>query len=248
MAFVRVSFLISAGLVVLAAPVAAQEAPPPPLPPTSYAAPAPASTSPSAGLSVAAPVSAPPACTCGNKHGVSRWWWHRTRCKRDLQECAIGYPEEFNEWPLGQALYAQGRTQVDNGIAARMVFYDYDFEQGSGKLNLKGRDKLNDVIARLPTTFFPVIIERTPQTPALEVARQTTVLEELAKGPFPVPPQRVVVGRPISNGLSGQESPLIYANLLGQTAARGGFGGSPVGGVGLDASGLSGSAIATPGR
>ena len=74
-------------------------------------------------------------CSCGERHGLSRWWWHKTQCKRSLQECALGFPEEFNEWPLGSALYAHGRTEVANGDAARMVFYHYDFVEGTGQLN-----------------------------------------------------------------------------------------------------------------
>ena len=44
------------------------------------------------------------------RHGVSRWWWHKTQCKRKLQEHALGYPEEFNEWPLGRSLYESLRV------------------------------------------------------------------------------------------------------------------------------------------
>src|SRR5262245_54991365 len=55
---------------------------------------------------------APGGCTCGNRHGLSRWRWHRTQCKRHLQQHFLGYAEEFNEWPLGESLYAHGRTQV----------------------------------------------------------------------------------------------------------------------------------------
>jgi hypothetical protein len=127
-----------------------------------------------------------------------------------------------------------------------MVFYDYDFLEGSARLNLRGQDKLKEIGAQLPTNFYPVIIERTPDTPGLDQARQAAVLASLGEGPFPVPPQRVVVGRPIANGLRGLEPLLINTNQLGLTAAGGGFGGSPIGGVGLDAAGLSGSAISAP--
>jgi hypothetical protein len=258
MTFSRALRSVCATLVLLGSPVSAQDSPAltpaSPVGPGAMPVPVPLpvagspDSAPAAGLSVPAPVPPPPACDCGSRHGMSRWWWHKTRCKRKLQECAVGYPEEFNEWPLGQALYAHGRTQVANGLAARMVFYDYDFQAGTNKLNLSGQDKLKNVMTQLPTNFFPVIVERTPYAPELGESRQSMILAELARGPFPVPPERVVVGRPIANGLSGVESPYIFSNLLGQTAARGGFGGAPVGGVGLDASGLSGSAIASPGR
>ena len=85
---------------------------------------------------------------------MSRWWYHKTQCKRRLQECALGYPEEFNEWPLGSSLYAHGRTQVANGNAARMVFYHYDFVEGSPQLNVRGRDKLVEARQVAPREFL----------------------------------------------------------------------------------------------
>ena len=51
-------------------------------------------------------------CTCGDRRGFSRLAWHRTQCKRHLQEHFFGYPEEFNEWPLGYALHTNTRTQI----------------------------------------------------------------------------------------------------------------------------------------
>src|SRR5437868_12718642 len=39
--------------------------------------------------SPAAPPTVPAAgaCSCGDRHGVSRWLWHKNQCKRRLQEC-----------------------------------------------------------------------------------------------------------------------------------------------------------------
>ena len=126
-----------------------------------------------------APRAVPPpgTCTCGDRHGLSRWRWHRTQCKRQFQEHFAGYAEEFNEWPLGEALYAHGRTQAANGLAARMVFYNCDFQDGTAELNRRGRDKLATVAASLPTTFFPVVVERAPVTPGLDQSK-TAVLDQ----------------------------------------------------------------------
>jgi hypothetical protein len=162
-----------------------------------------------------------------------------------LQECALGYPEEFNEWPLGSALYAHGRTQVANGNAARMVFYRYDFLDGSAQLNLRGRDKLAKLSRLLPTSFAPIVVERTPSTPGLDGQRKAALLAELAGSRFPVPAERVVIGPPVANGLTGVEATIIYGNQLGalqqgSAANIGGFSGAQ----GFDASGLSGGSVA----
>ncbi len=206
--------LLFAGLMIAGtgAPAAtAQEAP-------AASAPLPAPTLPGAvteGVSRRAPLtrhprpSPPPpgTCTCGDRRGLSRWRWHRTQCKRHLQEHFLGYAEEFNEWPLGEALYAHGRTQAANGLAARMVFYQCDFVDGTSQLNVRGRDKLATVAATLPTTFFPVVIERTPTVPGLDQSRQSpALLTELAQAKFPVPAERVVIGPRIANGMTGVEA------------------------------------------
>jgi hypothetical protein len=124
-----------------------------------------------------------------------------------------------------------------------MVFYHYDFEAGSPQLNLRGRDKLAKMAQILPTSFAPIVVERTPSTPALDRQRRAAVLAELGGSRFPVPPERVVIGPPIAHGLTGAEAVLIYNNQLGalqqgSAANVGGFSGAQ----GFDASGLSGSA------
>jgi hypothetical protein len=187
-------------------------------------------------------------CTCGNRHGFARWRWHRTQCKRHLQEHFIGYPEEFNEWPLGQAAYALAGTQVANGQAARMVFYHYDFVEGTSQLNLRGRDKLARVASVVPSTFYPVVVERTPKEPGLDVSRRSTLVAELGKGSFPLPPERIVIGPSIAYGMTGFEALLIYGNQLQNLSSGGGIAGASTagfvgGGLGFTAGGLSGAAF-----
>ena len=251
--------LLFAGLMIAGtgAPAAtAQEAP-------AASAPLPAPTLPGAvaeGVLPAGPFDSPPTavppagtCTCGNRRGLSRWRWHRTQCKQYLQEHFLGYAEEFNEWPLGEAAYAHARTQVANGLAARMVFHHCDFVDGTSQLNLRGCDKLAAVAATLPTTFFPVVVERTPTEPGLDQSRRLTLLTQLAQGTFPVPAERVVIGPRIANGMTGVESLVIYQRQLGNLGSGGSIGGGAAGGFvgggqGFDAGGLSGSAVGGVGR
>jgi hypothetical protein len=47
------------------------------------------------------------------------------------------------------------------------------------------------------------------------------VLAELAAGPLPIPPERVLVGMPISRGMSGNDADIISANALQRTRLYG---------------------------
>ena len=206
---------------------------------------------PEFGPSAAPAAPAPGGCTCGDRRGLSRWRYHRTHCKRHLQDKFLGYAEEFNEWPLGEAAYAHARTQVANGQAARMVFYHYDFVDGTPQLNTRGRDKLAAVAATLPTNFFPIVVERTPKEPGLDESRRQIVVAALARGSFPIPAERVMIGPSHPEGLSGIEGLAIFGNQLGGIQSGGALGGGVagigafVGGAGtLDAGGLSGGVTA----
>ncbi|HEX8203234.1 MAG TPA: hypothetical protein VF590_22345 [Isosphaeraceae bacterium] len=168
----------------------------------------------------------PPPPPGGGRHEVqppcdgdrqTRRLWRRYRC----QDRFLGYPEEFVAPPLGASLYANNRTQVANAEAARMVLYDYDFVEGSNQLTQRGLDQLNKILARLPLNFFPLIIERTPRHPGLDETRRLAVLSHVARSPFPIPSERVIVGAPIATGINGEEAQLIDAVRLGRTAAAG---------------------------
>jgi hypothetical protein len=125
-----------------------------------------------------------------------------------------------------------------------MVFYHYDFDDGGAQLNVRGRDKLIKVAALLPATFYPVVIERTPAEPGLAEQRRSMLLAELSASRIAVPPERVLIGPPISAGINGVEGILLYGNQLGSLGGRGAGGpGGYAGSAGLNAGGLSGSAV-----
>ena len=133
-----------------------------------------------------------------------------------------------------------------NGNAARMVFYHYDFVEGTAQLNVRGRDKLVKVAQLLPATFLPVVIERTPSTPGLDEQRRAGLLAELCESRFPIPPERVLIGPPVAAGITGYEAIFVYGNQLGAlqsgvASGVGGYGGTP----GLSGGGLSGSAVSS---
>ena len=165
-------------------------------------------------------------CTPG--HCQHRGMIRRRQCKRHLQEVFLGYPEEFERPELGSMLHNVNRIQVGNATAASLVLYQFDFEAGTPRLNPRGRDKLAVIAAKLPTTFAPVIVERTG-VPEFDEQRRLVVLEGLAANAFPIPSERVIVAPAISRGLRGDEAFLIHEILLARTLQSG-----PPVGVGFD--------------
>jgi hypothetical protein len=133
---------------------------------------------------------------------------------------------------------------VANGNASRAVFYHYDFEDGGAALNVRGRDKLAKLAYMLPSSFSPIVIERTPRTPGLDEQRRSLLVAELSTARFCVPAERVVIGPPIAEGLTGVEAIYVYGNQLGALSAGNAFGvGGYAGTPGLNNQGLSPSTI-----
>lgn len=182
-----------------------------------------------------------PGGPCDCRRGLFGWRKHKADCKQHLERAMLGFADEFNEWPLGWSLYANMRAQVGNAEAAKLVFYHFDFVDGTPRLNLRGRDKLVNVMQRMSCSFDPVIIERTPKEPGLDVARRLTVAAALSGGPFPVPGERVVVGTPIANGLRGPDAEIMNLNRLSAVRNQGALG-QAAGVQGFDGGGLSGAA------
>jgi hypothetical protein len=177
--------------------------PPPRTPVVVPPAPAPAPAAPA--------VVVPGATGCGS--GVPAGY--RPRHKANAQACMWGYPAEFVPVPLGQSVHAPFQAMVANGEAARMVLYRYDFVEGSDALNLRGRDQLGKIAALMGHNNFPLIVERTPEAPAVAEARRMAVLNILGHNGVAVAPERVVIGVPIAHGLSGYEAEVIaYPALL----------------------------------
>jgi hypothetical protein len=149
------------------------------------------------------------------EHKSLSWKWRR------LQGKIWGYPEEFEPRPLGAAMYEAGKIMTANAAQAGLVLHRFDFIEGTSELNARGGDQLAKHAAQLAVSPFPLIIERTPEDPALAESRRYAVLARLARGPSPVQSDRVLVGVPKAHGLSGSDAQVIAGNALGRTQQYG---------------------------
>ena len=144
----------------------------------------------------------------------------------------------------------RARTQISNAQAGHLVFYHYDFEDGTSRLNQRGQDKLAKLGMYLPTSFSPIVVERTPKEVGLDESRRLALVNVLGRGSFPVPEERIVIGPSFASDISGIEALPIYSNQVRSIASGGsitggvaGIGGFVGGGSGFDGGGLSGSAV-----
>jgi hypothetical protein len=149
------------------------------------------------------------------EHKGLSWHWRR------LQGRLWGYPEEFEPRPLGSAMYEAGKIMTANAAEASLVLHRYDFIDGTAELNTRGGDQLVKFSAQLAVSPFTLIVERTPEDPALAEARRFAVLARLARGPSPLPSERVLVGVPRARGMSGPDAQVIAGNALGRTQQYG---------------------------
>jgi hypothetical protein len=101
-----------------------------------------------------------------------------------------------------------------------MILRPYDFDPGTTRLNLRGMDKLREIGQKLPSSFTPVIVERSRDS-ALDQARRSSVFAALNSGTFPIPAERVIIGPSPTVGLSGVESVLVSGTELMRTELMG---------------------------
>ena len=178
-------------------------------------------------------------CSPGRRDPISRW---RQRCCARTRDKFWGYPWEFDDAPLGAAVEAHLTVQIAGGQAARMILYQYDFIPLSDQLKPRGKGELARIAYCVPSTFCPILVEPTPGQPKLDEARRQTVWRELASSPYPVPSERVVIGRPLTRGLGGAEALVNDRNRLMQTLSRGAGAGGGAGSISGSGSGASGGA------
>ena len=150
------------------------------------------------------------------------WWEEKKAC---LQYSHWGYPEEFEERPLGQCVCAHLKTQITNGLVGEMALYRYDFrnepDADSSQLNRHGKRRLLEFVELFQCDIHPLVIESAEDDPQLDAARRAHVVAFLQEWMGEIPEQWVVVGRPTPRGLRYEEGVDVYGNMLQNTRTRG---------------------------
>ena len=134
----------------------------------------------------------------------------------------LGIPDRF---PLGAVERAHFHTMQTNGEAGDFILYRHDFVGETAELNVDGRDHVNEIAARLQSTPFPVVVERSENNanPQLDGERRQMVALVLHDLGNLDADQRTFVGPAYGRGQSSIESQVDYMRFI---YSRGGFGGA----------------------
>jgi hypothetical protein len=134
----------------------------------------------------------------------------------------LGIPDRF---PLGAVERAHFHTMQTNGEAGDFILYRHDFVGETAELNVDGRDHLNEIAARLQSTPFPVLVERSDNNanPQLDGERRQMVALVLHDLGNVDADQRTFVSPAYGRGQTSIESQIDYMRYIG---SRGGFGGA----------------------
>jgi hypothetical protein len=113
-----------------------------------------------------------------------------------------------------------------NGEAADFVIYRNEFVDNSSELTPYGRDHIAEIAARMPSSPFPVLVQRSLNNadPELDALRRDIVVRVLTDLGNHDAAQRTVVSQPYSNGINSMEGEQDYGrfrNIRGQNNSGG---------------------------
>jgi hypothetical protein len=159
--------------------------------------------------------SAPVVCT---RRGRLHRMFHHTA--HVLENDVVGHPDNFIEPPLGYYVNQQFAVQVAKADTHRFTLYNSDFLPGTNRFSPIGASRFNLMFARLPDWSGPIVVQWSPDQPALAQARRQAVVETLTSAGLPVMAERVVIGPspyPGAMGVeaAGQATNTIFRNQSG---------------------------------
>ena len=149
--------------------------------------------------------------TCGRSAPLHRGLNHVFHV---VQDNMIGYPAEFVEPPLGFYVNEGRAIMRSKADTHRFTLYRTDFLEGTNRLSPIGASRFNIMVPRLRSWPGPVVIEWSPETPAVAESRRQAVLALLQTTGLCVVPERVVIGPSPYPGLYGTNAANNYDIMI----------------------------------
>ncbi|MFV0443551.1 MAG: hypothetical protein ACK5Q5_08270 [Planctomycetaceae bacterium] len=168
----------------------------------------------------------------------------------DLRLCSAFYQRSNaipDTLPLGTTNRAWYQVMETNAEAVDFIIYSHDFVGDTARLTPDGRDHLWEIAARMRSTPFPVVVERSENNsnPELDAHRRQLVVAVLSNFGNADAEQRTVVSTPYGPGYNGFQAESMYYRHVGgggynnsgsfgnNLGSFGGFGGGGGGGIGF---------------
>lgn len=152
--------------------------------------------------------------------------------------------------PLGSVVRAHYHTMQTNGEAADFILHRHEFVGRTAELTPLGKDHIVEIAARMRSTPFPVIVERSENNsdPELDAHRRNIVARILTDFGNGDAQQRTFVSRAYGRGLNSREAEIDSYRFLFSRGGfgnfgnnfGGGFGGGGIGGGGFGGGGFGG--------
>ncbi len=119
--------------------------------------------------------------------------------------------------PLGSTVRAHDQAMQTNAEAADFIFHRHDFVAQTAHLTPDAKDKIVEVAARLRSTPFPVLIERSENNsnPELDALRRKIVAQILFDFGNVDAQQRTIVATPYGPGYTGRRAESMYYQHVG---------------------------------
>jgi hypothetical protein len=132
---------------------------------------------------------------------------------------SLAIPETY---PLGSLVRAHYHTMETNGEAADFILFRYEFVGATAALTPNGKDHILEIAARMRSTPFPVLVERTENNsnPELDAHRRDVVAHILTDLGNPDAAERTFVSPAYGPGKTAIEAERDYYRYI-----NGGYGG-----------------------
>jgi hypothetical protein len=156
------------------------------------------------------------------------WWPHIDNCAT-ITKGAIPQPYGWfvHQWQNAHAAKAE---------ADDFVIYKHEWFKGGTQLGPYGCYHLQQIIRRLSSVPFPVLLEAETLDPVRNDVRRSVIVNHLAQAGYADPQARVLIGLPEAGGLYGDEAPRIFQMMITRQNPMmnmfGGAGGGGFGGLG----------------
>lgn len=148
------------------------------------------------------------------------------RMKEHMRRSHWGYPEYFEEQPLGFSVRTSLDRQIERGRAARLMLHHMDFHpegtERAGQLTVHGQARVRRLAEKCLQRGMPLGIELVNESEDINKTRRESVLAFSETAGLGLTPDMIVT-RSEPHRIEAAEALIIQNNLLKQTLSGGGL-------------------------